>query len=183
MSGYPEGVEVVDVDQNHVLATYRNVVICVWLGETRSTDVDAASNALADIARRHTRGVGLVQVIESGARSLNADARGALASLLNRGKDYIRASAVVCDGEGFRSAAVRMIVSGLVRLSNPGFSHHVYADTKSAAQAVAQHLSASPSDAARMIDGIMRCIAELRLGAKEALAPQSKAVSVRSTRR
>ena len=101
MSSYPEGVEVVEVDQNHVLATYRNVVVCVWLGETRPRDVNAASTALADVARRHPRGVGLVQIIESGARSLNADAREALATLLNRGKDYIRASAVVCDGEGF----------------------------------------------------------------------------------
>lgn len=183
MSGYPDGVEVVEVDQNHVLATFRNMVICVWLGETRSADVDAASTALAEVARRHPRGVGLVQVIESGARSLNADARGALASLLNRGKEYIRVSAVVCDGEGFRSAAVRMIVSGLVRLSNPGFSHHVYADTKSAAQALAQHLSASPSDAARMVEGIVRCVAELRVGAKEALAPHGKTASVPSTRR
>jgi hypothetical protein len=179
MSGYPDEVSVVAVDKDHVLATFRHVVVCVWLKETRASAVDAASDKLAELASSFGHRVAIIQVVERGAGNLNRDTRAALAALLKRGRDYIRASAVVYDGEGFRSAAVRMIVSGLVQLNNPGFAHQVFADVPSAAKLVADKTASSLSEAVRLTDGIVTCVAKIRQGAKETLASSPDQPSLR----
>lgn len=179
MSGYPDDVTVVAVDRDHVLAKFRNVVICLWLNETHSSAVDAASSELAELTSRFGPRVAIIQIVERGAGNLTRDTRAALAALLKRGREYIRASAVVYDGEGFRSAAVRMIVSGLVQLNNPGFAHQVFADVPSAARLIGDKTTSSASDATRLADGLVACVARIREGARETLASPKGQPSLR----
>jgi hypothetical protein len=155
-------VKLVHVDHDHIVATFGNTAVLVWLGETRVQAVREATGMLDRLALQNERAVGLVQIIETGSRTLDSDSRAALTQLLNNGRRYIRCSAVVCEGAGFRAAAVRMIVSGIVRMSDPGFPHEVFADVGSAVRAHASHFATSPI----LIDSLAReltaAIAEIR---------------------
>jgi hypothetical protein len=68
MTGQLRGVRTVAADEDHVIAVFRNVLVCIWLRETRAPAVRAAAAALASLAPKHDRRVGLVQVIEPGSR-------------------------------------------------------------------------------------------------------------------
>jgi hypothetical protein len=169
MSGYPKSVQHVAADNDHVVVTFRAVVICIWLRETHVRSIDQLAVVLNGLSDRYDR-VGFVQVIERGSRSLDSNARNALAQLLARGRGRIQASAVICDGEGFRAAAVRMIVSSLAQLSNPGYPHNVYADTHSAARLIATKLTDDTQRADEMTGALEAAIASVRANARDATA-------------
>lgn len=112
-------------DPDHAVARVGNLVIVVWVGETRAHDVRHVGELLRGIGRSVGK-VGLMQVIAHQAKPPDQDTREALIELLKTGRDRLAASAVVYPGEGFFMAAARAFVSGVAMLARPGFPHMVF---------------------------------------------------------
>ena len=128
------GAKIISVQEYCIIVTWQNVAIIVWRYQTRVEDVRLASDALHMFSKENPQGVGLVQIIDDRGEmvSLTADARAAIAKLLDRGRQSIKCSTIVFAGEGFRASAVRGIVTGIAWLTRPGFPHQVFARTSDA---------------------------------------------------
>ncbi|WP_437287418.1 serine/threonine-protein kinase [Sorangium sp. So ce406] len=110
---------------NYVLASWRQIFCTIWLQETAEDDVRRVSEACAEFAKQHPRGIGLLTIVEGEAPLPQAAARRALARFLAEASAFIRCSAVVLEGSGFRAAAVRSVVTGLSLVARQRFPHRV----------------------------------------------------------
>jgi hypothetical protein len=141
--GLPFDSKRISIQDCCVIVTRLNVCVVVWRDETRVEDVRRVSDELYGLAMVHPEGVGLLQLIDdrSESLSLSPEARSAIASLLARGRPFIKCSTIVFGGEGFRASAVRAIVTGIAWLVRPGFPHQVFAKTAYAVGLQAAHLA------------------------------------------
>jgi hypothetical protein len=127
-------------DAEHGVGVWRNLLIAVWRKETRAGAVDGVSAVLGELAQNH-RDVALLQVIEEGALAPDPDARRAISNMLKQHGSVIRCSAVVYEGDGFRAATLRGVVTGIALLSRPLYPHVVFASAISAINWTARHFS------------------------------------------
>jgi hypothetical protein len=130
----PAGAAVVRLnDPDHLIATWRNVVILVWRRETLVAAVDAAQDVYDKLALANPGGLFLLTVVEAGAPPPSQEARYALARFLSSGAGRMILSAVVHEGSGFRAAFVRGVVTGLALLANLPYPHKVFGSVEEAA--------------------------------------------------
>jgi hypothetical protein len=146
-------------DEEHGVGVWRNLLIAVWRKETRAGAVDSVSAVLAQLARTH-RDVALLQVIEEGALAPDADARRAISNMLKQHGGVIRCSAVVYEGDGFRAATLRAVVTGIALLSRPLYPHVVFASSISAINWTARHYS---HDGPAWAEQVRNAVDELRV--------------------
>ena len=123
-------------ESEYVLATWRNVGIAIWIVETEEQTVRRAQAMLHELARKHEGGVAFLQIIGEDHPSIEPAARAALKELLRSGREFIREAPVVYEGDGFRAATVRAIVTNLFSQRSFGFPHRVYSSVDDAALAI-----------------------------------------------
>ncbi len=155
------GLNALDVrsrDARHGIGVWNNVVIAVWRTETRASAVEKLSEALAGLSRAH-REVALLQVVEDGATAPDAESRRAITSMLQQHGGSIRCSAVVYEGDGFRAATLRAVVTGITLLGRPAYPHLVFASTISAINWTALHFS---HDGSGWAEQLRNAVTELR---------------------
>ncbi|MDB4974974.1 MAG: hypothetical protein JWN48_3315 [Myxococcaceae bacterium] len=133
-------LEILDLAPHHVLATWRNVGIALWIDDTPVAAVESAQAMLSRMASEQPGGVGFLQVVCEGCQQLDNEARAAIQTLLRSGRGYIREAPVVFEGNGFRAATVRAIVAGIAAISNHGFPHRVYSTVAIATEALARNI-------------------------------------------
>ncbi|WP_437733469.1 serine/threonine-protein kinase [Sorangium sp. So ce1335] len=110
---------------DYVIASWQQIFCTIWRRETTEESVRRVSDACAAFARQHPRGIGLLTIVEGEASLPPAPARKALAGFLAEASAFIRCSAVVLEGAGFRAAAVRSVVTGLSLVARQRFPHRV----------------------------------------------------------
>lgn len=135
----PFDVVVLVKDPDHAVARVGNLVVVVWVGETRAHDVRHVGELLRGLARPVGK-LGLLQVILHQAKPPEQDTREALIEVLRAGRDRLAASAVVYPGDGFIMAAARAFVSGIAMLARPGFPHVVFSGRDEACEWIARLL-------------------------------------------
>jgi hypothetical protein len=116
-----------------VIAAAEGVAVAFWLCHTNVEDVDELARAARRAQQGSTERVRLVQIVPQTAVSPDARARAALAHMLRGLQGVVSHSVIVFEGEGFRAAMVRSIVTSIASLSNPGFPHRVFAQLPDAA--------------------------------------------------
>ena len=124
------------VERQYVLASWREVGIAVWIEDVPVEAIQAAQYVLQGLALDWPEGIAFVQVIGEDQQSFEASTRTALRDLLRAARSFLREAPVVYEGSGFRAAAVRAIVTGLVSQHSYGFPHRVYSRVEDAALAV-----------------------------------------------
>jgi hypothetical protein len=128
----------VTVESHYVLASWRMVGIAVWIDETPVSAIQAAQSMLERLAAHYPEGIAFFQVIGEDNQSIETPARNALKDLLRAGQSHIREAPVVYEGAGFRAAAVRAIVTGLLSQRSFGLPHRVYSTLEDGALATAR---------------------------------------------
>ncbi|MGH7437938.1 MAG: hypothetical protein ACRENE_19840 [Polyangiaceae bacterium] len=118
---------------NYVLATWQDLVLAVWCGDTTMAGVRDGQRIFDEHAARSPSGVLLLTVVEEQAPMPDSEARAGLGRLLKNGAGRTRRSAVVYEGAGFRAATVRSVVTGITALSKPPFPHKIFATVEQAA--------------------------------------------------
>lgn len=134
----PRQLEIVELEEHHVLATFRNVAIAVWVDETTVEAVQRAQQMVERLALEWDDDIAFLQVFGEDVQHVDASARTALMTLLAAGTGSIRDAPVVYEGTGFRAAAIRAIVTGLLTQRHYGFSHRVYPRVEDAAVSIAR---------------------------------------------
>lgn len=117
---------VLAVDGDHAIARNGNLVVALWIRETRADSVQRLSEIVRATHRDRGEQLGLLQVALPGAANPEQPAREAIIRLIRDSKGALAASAVVYPGEGFLMAAARAFVSGIAMLARPGFPHLVF---------------------------------------------------------
>ncbi len=118
---------------DHLIGTWRNVVILVWKQETTLAGVNAAQKVYDDLTKANPSGVFLLTIVESGAPMPSSAVRDALARFLATGNGRTLLSGVAHEGTGFRAAAVRSVVTGLAVIGQLPYPHKVFATADEAA--------------------------------------------------
>ena len=115
----------VEKEENYVLASWQQIFAVVWRHETTPKGVQALHDECGKFATKHPRGIGLLTIVSAGAPMPTSPVRQAVADFLAQGGAYIKCSAVLMEGTGFRAAAVRSVVTGLTMLAKQAYPHRV----------------------------------------------------------
>jgi hypothetical protein len=126
---------------DHIVATWRNVVLLIWRRETTVEGVSAARRIYDELAAVCPGGVLLMTIVEEKAPAPSADARKDLARFLSNCSGRMILSAVVHEGAGFQAAMVRSVVTGLALVARLPYPHKVFATV---AEAEAWFRASSP---------------------------------------
>lgn len=160
-------------ERQYVLASFRRVGIAVWIEEAPVQAIREAQRMVERLAAEWPDGVGFMQVIGEDCQTIDLSSRLALRDLLVAGQSHIREAPVVYEGSGFRAAAVRAIVTGIIAQRSLGFPHRVYGSIEEGALAIAHRFEKrEPSRYAREL---CEALARIRDRHKSAFpsAPQS----------
>jgi hypothetical protein len=109
---------------DYAFGSWAHVFVNIWRHETTLGAANTVRAACERFGAEHPRGVLLLTIIQDKAPAPTPVARNAIADWLKNGH-YIRASAVVMEGQSFRAAFVRSIVTGLTLLARQPFPHQV----------------------------------------------------------
>jgi hypothetical protein len=121
-------------DDDALIGTWDDFFLLVWRRETTLDAIAHANDLVRRFRGQRAAGIGLFTVIAEGAPRPSADARRALAKMLESGEGQVLASVVVFEGDGFRAAAVRAVVTGLTLLARSSFPHRVFESRRDAAR-------------------------------------------------
>jgi hypothetical protein len=120
----PGRVHVLAACHDYAVGTWANVFVNIWRHETTLGAANTVRAACDRFGEVHPRGVLLLTIIHDKAPAPAPVARNVIADWLKNGH-YIRASAVVMEGQSFRAAFVRGVVTGLTLLARQPFPHQV----------------------------------------------------------
>ncbi len=170
---HPQGCTILEVHPDHALATWGNVFVIIWRNETTIQGVEAFRAASLQFAKAHPEGIGLLTIIVDKAPMPPSKARDRLAAYMRDPNNGIRASGVLFEGSGFRSAAVRSVVTGLTIIARQAFPHKVFANINDTADFLAPLLSEACGEDVGSQD-IVAAVADIRsrVGAKGAVSAQ-----------
>src|SRR4051812_23111597 len=99
------------VDPDYLIATWGDVFILIWRVNTTEAGLAAVREEFTTLTHQHAV-VGILTVVETGAPLPPSPVRKLMADFLAEQAAHIWRSAVVFEGSGFRSAAVRGVVTG-----------------------------------------------------------------------
>jgi hypothetical protein len=123
--------QIIDRTPDHVLASWRDILLVVWRRQTTLGAVHTMGVSLGVLARRVGHPVDLVIVAEQTAAAPDADVRRPIAQVLKAAP--IARCAVVLEGDGFRAAALRAFATGVGMLACPPFPYRPFAHVVDAA--------------------------------------------------
>jgi len=115
------------VSPDYCMAKWKQFYIDIWRVNTTLAGLRILKSSFDEFRQSFPEGVGLITIVEPGARLPATDARQGLGQLLADAAGSIRFSAVVFEGGGFRASAVRGVVASLTLLARPPFPHRVFA--------------------------------------------------------
>jgi hypothetical protein len=119
--------------KDYLLATWQHVFLALFRGETSVDAVRDAQRVFDQHMTANPEGVLLLTIVEQGAPMPEASARNEIGKLLRSGAGRTKKSAVVYEGDGFRAAAVRSVVTGLAVFSKPPYPHKIFGKVSEAA--------------------------------------------------
>jgi hypothetical protein len=110
---------------DYLLASCGPIFMVEWRVNTTVEGCAALRKECEKFGRTRPQGIGLLTVIQANAPAPGTTEREAIAGFLRAGGEYIRCSAVVVEGLGFRAAMVRGVVTGLTMLAKQAYPHRV----------------------------------------------------------
>lgn len=128
------GAEIIQSTHDHLISTWRNVLILVWKHETTLPGVHKLKATYDALETAHPKNVFLLTIVEQGAPMPASPVRVALADFLGGCRGKMVLSGVVHEGSGFRAAAVRSVVTGLAMMANLPYPHKVFSTAEDAAR-------------------------------------------------
>lgn len=120
----PTQIYVNNADQ--LLASCGPVFMVEWRDKTLMDGCEALLKECTTYAESQPNGLGLLTIIHATAPLPEKEERKHIAKFLQQSGGFIKHSTVVVEGEGFRSACVRSVVTGLAQLARQPFPHKVY---------------------------------------------------------
>jgi hypothetical protein len=126
------GVEIISMTPAHAIAIWNEFLIQIW---RTGTSLDAALKVRAaahQLSASQTGSVATLVVVEPQAAMPDSDARAQLAGMIDDQQGRMICAALVHEGQGFRAAAVRAVMTGLMALTRQPVPHQVRATVEQA---------------------------------------------------
>ena len=149
------------VDADQALASWRTFFVLIWRNRTTVEGVRRASAELEAFARKHPHGVAMLTIVEADAPMPTTEARTTLGDMLRRAEESLRCSALAFEGDGFRAAAIRSVVTGLALVARPSYPHKVFDSVRSAVEWLAPK-APSVAEETHPVDLVVAGIDEIR---------------------
>jgi len=109
----PAEARVLASDEAYLAATYRNVFLTAWWGETTVARLRRVGVIQGDVERQWPKGFVALALIRSANANLPADVRAEAERLSSQPSASLRAIAQVIYGTGFAAAAIRSVATGM----------------------------------------------------------------------
>lgn len=155
MPSYPK---VLHHDDELFIGAWCDVTLIIWKRDTTVEGAEACARAVHATAAQNGGHSALLTLVPSKIPMPPREARQALGKALQSVGGELTASAVVHQGDGFRSAAVRLMVRGLGLLVETEYPHRIFSTVEQGAQwLVGQHGAcdaASGRSLARIVHGL-----------------------------
>lgn len=136
----------IEVDEHHGAATWQNLFMVYWNGETKADAVTRLIRPLLSLKSQAPAGIHLIQVVAAKAGPPSSEARAALVALLRAASPGTIGSTLIVPDVGFRMAAARAFATGLSMLVRLKFPHEVYASVERAAARHCDLAASHPAD-------------------------------------
>ena len=130
--------KVVHAEPDYALGSLGPVYVVVWRNETTMKGARHLASGFTDF-RTKGNPHGLITIVEPGAPLPGSEPREIIADFLKSASEHLVVSAVIFEGEGFRGAAVRGVVTGLTMLARQSYPHRVFATMEEASSWYADH--------------------------------------------
>jgi hypothetical protein len=121
----PAAPRIYEQCSTHAMASWDSVFVVIFRTDTTAEAIRTLRRESAKLARANPKGIFLLTIVQQGAPAPAQAERNALADYLRSAAGYIRGSAVIIEGQGFRSAMVRGVATGLTMLARQPFPHQV----------------------------------------------------------
>lgn len=132
MSG-PPGFQVVHVCETATVAAQDRVVVWLWHVAPNDAALASVKRLVATLARRYPEGVGVLHLMPNPDGKIPNDEQRKKIAQLRKDCDYaVRASAIVFEGDGIRSAIIRSIATAVMLASGSKRPLTVFGDAKTA---------------------------------------------------
>jgi hypothetical protein len=157
--GGTAGARIAYCDDGFCVHYWKNVLVNVWHQQgtlPRLIEMRRVMQALAD---EYPNGIAELTVLRSTilAQPLPQRERDETNAMAKHFARHTVAQAFVVEGEGFRAATTRMVISGVILFSRPGYPYKTFAEAAPAARWLCE--TAKLGDAAAILEG---CVAEAR---------------------
>lgn len=154
----PDTPERFALDEHHIAAAAFNMVFVYWAKETQLAAFKRVCDTLARLAIAHPEGVGVCQVVGLQAIPPGSDVRTEMTRLMTeRAGGRLMHYSIVHEGNGFKAASVRAIVSASHMLARSKANLAVFSSVgDAAAWHAAQQQVLKRKESAALITGIIR---------------------------
>lgn len=158
----PDSTERFGLDEHHIAVSAFNMVFVYWAKETQLPSFKRVCDTLTRLAAVHPEGVGVCQVVGLQAVPPGSETRTEITRLMTeRVGGRLMHYSIVHEGNGFKAASVRAIVSASHMLARTKANLAVFS---SASAAAAWHASQQQllkrKESAQLISGIIRDLQE-----------------------
>lgn len=119
-------------ETDYALGHCGRIFAVIWRDQTTVAGAQHLARAYHEFAKAG-ESYGLITIIEADAPLPESEARDAVAEFLNGISETCVVSSVIFEGAGFRSAAVRAVVTGLTMLARQAYPHRVFGSVEEAA--------------------------------------------------
>ena len=123
--------ELVHLETDYALGHTGPLFVVVWRRQSTVVGIRHQHSALHAFAHAERRG--LVTIVEASARLPEADALEMQAAFRQSNAERVAVSAFVYEGGGFKSAAVRGVVTGLTMKARQSYPHRAFESVAAAA--------------------------------------------------
>jgi hypothetical protein len=136
----PAQIQVVEATRDHAFANWRGVFLYVWRGNATPAGIEVFRRTLSRVPSDGGPGVAL-GYIEPSAPSPDGETRKAIGNIMGElGKEKLRVSATVFEGEGFTAATVRFVATSMSLIARNPFPHKLFPRLDDAARWTNQQL-------------------------------------------
>jgi hypothetical protein len=143
----PSSVRVVHCADGLALAEVSGHFVAIWRSGVTKPLFEWQRYCLVETLQRHPKGAGFVCVIEPTCKPPDDELRRASADMIANNEARLRCVAVVIEGDGFRAAIARSVLSGMVLLfPNRRVPVSYFSNVRDATEWVSHHAPVQNTD-------------------------------------
>jgi hypothetical protein len=114
-------------------ASLQNTLIAVWLGDPTVPELEILGRELESLAKRHAKGIHLLNVITPSTGMPDSPARDLLKRQFESMRGRLLSAAIVIEHRGIVAMLSRTVISTLITLSKKPFELNIQSDRSDAA--------------------------------------------------
>lgn len=150
--------QVASQGSDHCVATWHDVLIQIWRTGTSLQAARVVRATARRLAAERPGALATLVVIERGADMPSAEARAELSAMAVDQQARMVAAALVHEGNGFRTATVRAVMTGMMLVSRSAFPHKIFATVEEGSR----WLRAEPRLDGRQLEELPEALRRLR---------------------